>query len=60
MKIISIREGSEPYLNMVVRKVGSDDIGDGDGDNDGRGGGDDSNDDDDDDDDDEKFSTQSY
>ena len=58
LKIISIRQGSEPHLNMVVRNVGSDDIDD---DDDGGGGGDDINDDDDDDDnDDEKFPTQKY
>jgi hypothetical protein len=63
LKIINIRQGSEPYLNRVVRKVGNDDI---DGDDGGRGvgggnrGGDDGNDDDDDDDDDKKFPTHTY
>ena len=65
LKIISIRQGSEPHLNMVVRNVGSDDIDDDDDDGGGggggsSGGGDDINDDDDDDDDDEKFPTQKY
>jgi hypothetical protein len=55
LKIISIRQGSEPYLNMVVRKVRSDDIDD---DDDDGGGGDDGNDDDDDD--DKKFPTHTY
>ena len=53
MKIISIRQGSEPYLNMAVRKVGSDDI------DDNGGGGGDGNDDDDDD-DDKIFPTHAY
>ena len=51
LKIISIRQGSEPYLNMAVRNVGSDDIDD----NDGGGVGDG-----DDDDDDEKFPARKY
>ena len=55
LKIISIRQGSKPYLNVVVRKVCSDYIYDEDDNDDGgsSGGGDDGNDDDD----DEKFPT---
>jgi hypothetical protein len=65
LKIIGIRQGSETYLNMVARKVGSVDIDDDDDGGDGSSGADDGNDDDDDDDDDgddddEKFPTHTY
>jgi hypothetical protein len=51
LKIISIRQGSESYLNTVAIKVGSDD------DDDKNGGGGDDNDNND---DDEKFPAHTY
>jgi len=55
LKIIGIRQGYEPYLNMVMRNAGSDETDDNDG-----GCDDDSNDDDNDGDNVEKFPTHKY